>query len=158
MITEYVKQVIVSIIMMASMWIDPKEQNMNIQEQQNQDSKKLSELNAKFIDNFINQDVEAHEEIIYKDFVCIQGSGQIVNREEYMKEWAEGYSKSGYKTFHFTDENIRIFGNMAIVRSKTVYTKLVNGDLITGNSIYTDTYIKENGRWWCVQAHITPIK
>ena len=47
---------------------------------------------------------------------------------------------------------------MALVRSKTFYTKTVDGKQITGHSVYTDTYIKEDGKWLCVQAQITPEK
>jgi ketosteroid isomerase-like protein len=118
----------------------------------------LRELNGKFIRNFINQDTNAHNELIHADFVCIQSSGVIVGRDEYMKGWAHGYKNANYTSFDYTDELIRIFGNTALVRSKTVYTKEVDGKTITGASVYTDTYIKENGRWWCVQAQITGIR
>lgn len=121
------------------------------------DKATLSALNAQFIKNFLDQDTVAHNKIIHKDFVCIESSGAIIQRDEYMKDWAHGYENSGYKTFSYTDEYIRIFGNMALVRSKTAFTKLVNGELVEGNTIYTDTYVKENGRWWCVQAHLTRV-
>jgi hypothetical protein len=122
------------------------------------DKEILSELNAQFIKNFINQDVKAHEQIIYKDFVCIENNGSIVNREDYMKAWATDYENSNLTSFTYTDEFIRIFGNTALVRSKTVYTKIKDGQTLSGNSVYTDTYIKEDSRWWCVQAQITPVQ
>jgi Domain of unknown function (DUF4440) len=118
----------------------------------------LSRLNNQFIKNFINMDTATHNEIIHKDFVCINGDGTISGRIEYMEDWSQGYKKAGYTSFYIKDENIRLFGDMALVRSKTVYTKMVNGNVVNGNSIYTDTYVRENGRWWCVQAHITPVK
>jgi hypothetical protein len=122
------------------------------------DLAELSKLNAQFIANFINQDTVAHNKIIHKDFVCIQSSGAIVDRDDYMKGWANGYTASGYRSFIFTDEHIRIFGNTALVRSKTLYTKDVNGEVVKGSSVYTDTYVKENGKWLCVQAQITGVK
>lgn len=118
----------------------------------------LSGLNRQFIKNFISMDTVAHNEIIHSDFLCINGDGTISNRREYMESWSEGYKKAGYTSFYIKDEHIRLFGDMALVRSKTVYTKLVNEKVVSGNSIYIDTYVKENGRWWCVQAHITPVK
>ena len=121
------------------------------------DSAELSALNKQFIENFVNQDIVRHNAIIHSDFVCIQGNGAIVPREEYMKGWVTGYEHSGYTDFTYTDERIRIFGNMALVRSKTVYTKKVDGKVVKGNSVYTDTYVKENGNWKCVQAQITPV-
>jgi hypothetical protein len=105
------------------------------------DAATLSALNARFIKNFVTQDTNAHNEIIHKDFVCINNDGSISNRIEYMHGWSGAYQQSGYTSFNFTDEHIRIFGNMALVRSKTVYTKIKDGRTINGSSVYTDTYI-----------------
>jgi hypothetical protein len=117
----------------------------------------LSALNAQFIKNFVTQDTLAHTEIIHADFVCINSDGSISDRNTYMNGWSGSYKKAGYTQFGYTDEFIRIFGNMALVRSRTVYTKMKDGHVIEGSSVYTDTYIKENGRWWCVQAQITGV-
>jgi hypothetical protein len=117
----------------------------------------LSDLNRQFIENFIYEDTVRHNVISHPDFLCVQSDGTIESREDYMKRWASGYSKSGYTSFNYTDELIRIFGNTALVRSKTVYTKIVNGKTVHGNSVYTDTYVKEGGVWKCVQAQITPV-
>lgn len=118
----------------------------------------LRDLNARFIRNFIQMDTVLHSRIIHDDFVCINPDGSISNRNDYMLEWMTGYTRSGYTSFVPTNESIRIFGNMALVRSITVYTKERDGKIIKGATIYTDTYIKENGRWRCVQAHLTPVK
>lgn len=122
------------------------------------DKQMLSELNAQFIRNFLMQDTVAHNKIIHKDFVCIESSGKIVSRDEYMKNWASDFDNSGYKSFSYTDEFVRIFGDMALVRSKTIYTKEMNGKIVQGSTIYTDTYVKENSTWLCVQAQLTPVK
>lgn len=122
------------------------------------DRVRLSDLNAKFIENFINEDASSHAQIIHKNFICIESDGSIVDRETYLKNWTSDYARSGYKSFSYGDENIRVFGNTALVRSATTYTKMVDGRIITGHSVYTDTYVKESGQWWCVQAHITSVK
>ena len=124
----------------------------------NEDIAALSELNARFIKNFVTQDTVSHNQIIHKDFVCIENSGEIVGRDAYMQDWAHSYGNGGFTSFEYTDEYIRLFGNMALVRSKTVWTKFADNKVKNGSSVYTDTYIKENGRWWCVQAQITSIK
>lgn len=88
----------------------------------------------------------------------IENNGSIVGREVYLKTWATDYQNSGLESFTYTDEFIRIFGNVALVRSKSVFTKKQDGKLVTGYSVYTDTYVKEQGRWWCVQAQMTPVR
>jgi hypothetical protein len=132
-------------------------QPMNAKETKSKDLAELSKLNAQFIRNFINEDTVSHGKIIHPDFVCIQGSGVIVARQDYLNDWATGYRTSGYKTFDYSEEFIRIFGDMALIRSKTTYTKETDGKMAKGYTIYTDTYVKENGKWRCVQAQITPI-
>ena len=122
------------------------------------DMTQLRALNAQFIQNFLHNDTLAHNKIIYKDFVCITGNGKVVSRDEYMKEWAHGYDPSVYKSFVMQNELIRIIGNTALVRAETPYTYIKNGAEISGTTIYTDTYIKLDGRWWCVQAQLTPKK
>lgn len=122
------------------------------------DIAQLSELNRQFIENFIRQDARRHDAIIHRDFVCIESNGTIVGREKYLKDWATAYKTSGYTSFSYTDEVIRIFGSTALVRSKTVYTREVDGKTVQGNSVYTDTYVKEKGHWKCIQAQITPVK
>ena len=69
----------------------------------------------------------SHNKIIHKDFVCIEGSGEIFYREEYMKNWATDFSNGGFTHFVYKDEVIRILVNSASVRSKTVYTRIVAG-------------------------------
>ena len=122
------------------------------------DQARLSELNAEFITNFLTQDVTAHHKIIHKDFVCIESNGAIVSRDVYLKNWATDFGNSGYDSFAYKDELIRMFGNTALVIAKTVYTKNENGQVKEGYTIYTDTYVKENDKWQCVQVQITPVK
>jgi hypothetical protein len=119
------------------------------------DLARLRELNAKFINNFVTNDSASHSRIIHKDFVCITPDGKYINRQEYLNSWAHGFD--GYKYWDYRDENIKLFGNTALVRSKNKYVVVRDGKEITGMSMYTDTYIKENGQWKCIQAQITRV-
>lgn len=132
--------------------------NTSNMENQDADLAQLKAINAQFIKNFVTQDVASHDKIIHKDFVCIESNGGIIDRATYLKNWATDFDNSGYETFNYTDELIRIFDNMALVRSRTTYTKTVDGQKTEGYTIYTDTYLKENEQWQCVQVQITPVK
>jgi len=118
----------------------------------------LSKLNAQFVNDFINNDTVAHSKIIHKDFVCIDSKGAVINRNDYMQDWLHGYDPSIYKHFDYTSEFIRVIGNTGLIRAITRHTILVNGKEISGKVIYTDTYVKENGNWHCIQAQLTSIK
>ena len=132
--------------------------NQSTTKKLNEDVTQLSALNAQFIQNFLHNDTVAHNKIIYKDFVCIVGTGAVINRDDYMKGWSHGYDPAAYKSFTMQNEFIRVFGTTALVRAETFYTYIDNGKEITWKTIYTDTYIKLDGRWWCIQVQLTPKK
>lgn len=125
--------------------------------QQDDDLVKLRKLNATFIHNFVTNDTASHNKIIHKDFVYISGRGQVVNRKEYLNNWAHGFDPAVITYWDYREENIRLFGSTALVRSMNRYTVVRDGVAQELMSIYTDTYIKEKGEWRCVQAQITPV-
>ena len=113
---------------------------------QSADKTKLSELNAQFIRNFITNDVVSHNEIIHKDYVYISVDGKIVSRDDYMKAWAHGWDDKVDKAFEYTNEVIRIFKDTGLVRADILCSRLENGKLVHRHNVYTDVYVKENGR------------
>jgi len=122
---------------------------------QETDMSALKRLNAKFIHNFVTNDTAAHGLIIHKDFVCITSEGQSIGRKKYLDDWAHGFD--GFKYWDYRNEDITIIGNTALVHSQNKYIVVRDGKEITGMSMYTDTYIKENGQWKCAQAQLSKV-
>ena len=115
----------------------------------------LHTLNGQFIQNFLHNDTVAHNKIIYKDFLCISSSGAVIDRNDYMKGWAHGYDPGLYKSFVMQNEFIRVMDNTALVRAETKYSYMEEGKEVFKTTLYTDTYVKMEGRWWCIQAQLT---
>ncbi len=124
----------------------------------NNDRSELRKLNAQFIKNYTNNDVTNHNMIIHRDFIYISSSGKILSREDYMKGWAHAWNDKTDRSYKYKNESIRIFDNMALIRCNGYLTSIRNGRNTITETVYTDTYIKENGRWRCVQAQITEVK
>lgn len=122
---------------------------------QETDMAALKRLNAKFIHNFVTNDTAAHNLIIHKDFVCITSEGQLIDRETYLNNWAHGFD--GFTYWDYRNEDIKIFGHTALVHSQNKYVVVREGKEISGMSLYTDTYIKENGQWKCIQAQLSKV-
>lgn len=119
------------------------------------DLSKLKALNAKFIHNFVTNDTVSHSKIIHSGFVCITDNGRTLNRSEYMNKWLHGFD--GFLYWDYRNEDIAIFGSMALVHSQNKFVVLRDGKEISGMSMYTDTYVKENGEWKCVQAQLVKV-
>ena len=124
----------------------------------NSEEAKLISINHQFIQNFLNNDTIAHSKIIHPtNFLFIGKSGQFLNRNEYMNAWAHGYDKNIIPEFTLVEEQVRIFGDMALIVAKTRDKTRKDGTLITSETRYTDTYVKENGQWLCVQVQLTKM-
>ncbi|MFT3908556.1 MAG: nuclear transport factor 2 family protein [Ferruginibacter sp.] len=125
------------------------------QSTQKKDMEQLKKLNATFIHNFVTNDTASHNRIIHKDFICITSEGRNIGRKEYMDEWSHGFD--GFKYWDYRNEDIKIFGNTALVHAQNKYVVIRDEKEVTGMSMYTDVYVKENGKWICVQAQLCKV-
>jgi hypothetical protein len=121
------------------------------------DMTQLRVLNARFIHNFITNDVPSHDAILHEKFQYINSNGKWINRKDYLESWKTGFSPEKIVYWDYRFERITIIGSTALVRSVNKYTIHENGRDTTGMSQYTDVYIKENGEWKCIQAQITNV-
>ena len=117
----------------------------------------LRALNARFIHNFITNDVASHDAILHEGFLCITPSGARVGRADYLKAWATGFNAERIPYFDYRDERIDVFGDTALVRSTNKSVRMMDGAETVGMTMYTDIYVHRDGAWKCIQAQITPV-
>ena len=117
----------------------------------------LRALNARFIHNYITNDVPSHDAILHKDFICITPAGTRVDRASYLKAWATGFDAERIPYYDYRDELIHVFGNTALLRATNKSIKIIDGVETVGMTMYTDVYVQENGAWKCAQAQIMPV-
>ena len=122
-----------------------------------QDLKELRALNARFIHNFVTNDVPSHDAITHPRFMCISSQGARQNRADYLREWATGFSPQVIVYWDLRDEDIAVYGDVALVRATNKWVRVLDGKEVTGMTSYTDTYLREGGRWLCIQAQLTGV-
>jgi Domain of unknown function (DUF4440) len=122
-----------------------------------QDLKDLRALNARFIHNFVTNDVASHDAIIHPQFLCIDSKGARQNRADYLREWATGFDPEVIVYWDMRDEDIALFGDKALVRATNKWVRIIDGREVTGMTSYTDAYLREGTRWLCVQAQLTGV-
>ena len=117
----------------------------------------LRALNARFIHNFVTNDVPSHDAILHPRFINIWPTGQRWDRATYLKYWATAFDPEVIVYWDVRDELITVIGDVALVRSTNKCTRRRDGNEVTGMTTYTDTYLFENGAWKCIQAQITAV-
>ena len=117
----------------------------------------LRALNARFIHNFVTNDVASHDAILHPRFINIWPTGQRWDRATYLKYWATAFDPEVIVYWDVRDELITVIGDVALVRSTNKATRRRDGNDVTGMTMYTDTYLFENGAWKCIQAQIQAV-
>lgn len=117
----------------------------------------LQRLNARFIHNYVTNDVASHDAILHPAFVCIANNGKRIDRATYLKRWADLFDPEVVVYWDTRDELITIIGTCALVRATNKWTERRDGRETTCMTCYTDTYVLENGAWRCVQAQLTDV-
>ena len=54
----------------------------------------LRALNAKFIHNFVTNDVASHDAILHRAFTYVSSAGAWQDRASYLSRWSTGFSGS----------------------------------------------------------------
>ena len=117
----------------------------------------LRALNARFIHNYVTNDVKSHDAMMHPDFICIGPKGTRQNRADYLKQWATQFDPEVVVYWDVRDEVITIIDNVALVRSTNKRTIRQDGKDTTSMSTYTDTYLFQERQWKCIQAQIQAL-
>src|SRR3982074_2923378 len=114
-------------------------------------------LNARFLHNFGTNDVRSHDAILHPGFINIWPTGQRWDRVTYLRYWATAFDPQIIVYWDVRDELITIIGDVALVRATNKHTRRRDGKEVTSMTMYTDTYLFEDGVWKCIQAQLTAV-
>lgn len=89
------------------------------------------------------------------EFVQMRGSGQLVSREQFIKDVLDpSFSMDPYTV---EDWEARLFGDTALVYGRIRMSGLAEGQRWAVHFRYIDTYVRRNGRWQVVSVQVTPM-
>jgi ketosteroid isomerase-like protein len=109
----------------------------------------LDKLNKAYVDAVQKSDVAWFKEHLSSDFLNSNPDGTIVDRAGFLAQVAKPTAVRGLEP---REVKIRLFGDFALIHAKTVYRK---PDGHSGAGRYTDIWMRRDGRWRCVAAHVT---
>jgi hypothetical protein len=99
--------------------------------QSGQTMDELRALNARFIHNFVTNDVASHDAILHPVFINIWPTGQRWDRASYLKFWATGFDPKVIVYWDVRDELITVIGDVALVRATNKSTRRRDGKEVT---------------------------
>jgi ketosteroid isomerase-like protein len=113
------------------------------------DLETLTRLNADYIDSVRTSDVKRFDQLLARDFLCTMPDGSLIDRAQFLENTAKPFTLVNLQAH---DVNVRLMGDTAIVHARTTYS-LPGGT--PGSGRYTDVWVRRDGRWQAVAAHVT---
>jgi hypothetical protein len=105
---------------------------------------------------FLDADVAALERVLTPGFTLTLSNGEVSMRADEINELRSG--KIHYDTFENYDMLVRLYGdNVAVVLGKTRVKGTTEGKPFNHVVQFTDTLIKQDGRWQLAAGHVSRI-
>jgi ketosteroid isomerase-like protein len=118
------------------------------------DEQQLKKIEQDWADAYVKRDPAIAQRITADDFVFVGPAGNIVNRNDYVKEMT---GDTVFTAFKFDELKVRIYGDAAVVVGVANISAKAKGEEESGQYSFTDVFMKQKGEWKAVSGHVTPV-
>lgn len=116
----------------------------------------LRKLEQEWAEAEQKRDVVKVGQILATDYHLTIATGELRDKEAVLRELKSG--ELSIEASMFADKRVRVYGDTAVVTARLIIKKgKYKGTDISGESRYTNVYVKKDGRWQCVCGQYTPI-
>lgn len=102
------------------------------------------------------RDLDKIDRILAAEFTLATGrpGAEVRSREEYLDVTRDRYVVN---SFEFDSIEPRVYGHVAVVRSRYRQEGRLDGEDRSGAYLFTDVWVRRAGRWQLVTRHLTPL-
>jgi ketosteroid isomerase-like protein len=109
----------------------------------------ITKSETEWAESLANGDVSVVERIVADDFRGIETDGTVYNKAKAMAETRDG--PKDFVSNHLGLVVVRYFGDTAIAQGEERWERKT-GSPLKGRYVWTDTWLKRNGKWQIVAA------
>ncbi len=117
--------------------------------------KEILEVESKFGEAMIQNDVEAIGRILSDDWIIIDPEGGVVDKSRFLDVIRSGALK--HEAMDSEDIRVRTYPNTATVTAVTHTRTKYLGKEFTTHERATDVFVKKDEGWQCVLTHLTTL-
>jgi len=117
-------------------------------------SQTLQATEQAWLDAEKNHDAAAFDKIVADDWIAISPDGNSQTKAERAAEIMTTHIDSAT----MGDMKVRVFGDTAVVTGTDDEIAMEDGKKSTGHYVWTDVFVKRNGRWLAVASQTAQIK
>ncbi|WP_020602462.1 nuclear transport factor 2 family protein [Spirosoma spitsbergense] len=96
----------------------------------------------------VKKDYAMLDRVLADDLVYNHSNGNTDTKQSYIQSIRDGKSK--YDSIESQEQEVRVYGNTAIINGKCLIKATNNGETINTTLKYTDVYIRKGNQWQMV--------
>jgi len=114
------------------------------------DRQQIIQLERDWVQSWVTMDAPANDRIVADDFLGTEPDGKRSTKADLMKELKEAPTLASNR-LNEDDLTIRFYGDTAVVNGSESWKLKKDGK--AGRYIWTDIFVKRNGKWQIVAEH-----
>ena len=99
----------------------------------------------------VAHDAKALTTLLAADWRIVTADASVMTREALLKVLDAGTLK--FESYKISDLDVRLYGDAAVVIGHGNSKMEWKGEPIAGREIFTDVFIRRDGKWQCVSSH-----
>ena len=115
----------------------------------------LTQLESEWGMALVKVDFATIDRIVAPDWILTTPDGVQHTKAEIDADLKSGKIK--FESFKVDELNVRLYGNAAVLFGLTTEKLSIEGQDMSGQNRFTDTFIKRDGKWQCVATHVTAV-
>lgn len=116
------------------------------------DASTLEALNRDWLTAYKTHDGETLDRILAPEFEAVYPGNRTLRKADIIRI-ASGTART-IDEVRWDNLKIMVFGEVAVVSARSTLSGTADGKPFTGSNDYADVYVKRNGRWVAVSAHV----
>jgi ketosteroid isomerase-like protein len=100
-------------------------------------------------------DVKVLDRIWADGLVYTTPTGELVTKAQHLADFRSGVRK--FDTMKHDNFHVRVYGDTAVLTARSTSTLHYKGQVSVGPRVFTNVYVKMDGRWQLVSHHVTDV-
>lgn len=95
-------------------------------------------------------------QLIADEWTAIGPDGGKITKQAFIEGYKSGKSK--LESFEFGPLEVKVLGNVAVVQGSDTEKSVTDGKDSSGKYVWTDVFVKRDGKWLAVRSQLAKVK
>jgi ketosteroid isomerase-like protein len=100
-------------------------------------------------------DTKTLDRIWVDGLVYTTPTGELVTKAQHLADFRSGIRK--FDSMKHDNFKVRVYGDTAVLTARSTSVLHYKGQVSTGPRVFTNVYVKMDGRWQLVSHHVTDV-